>query len=159
MTVIPMPIAAGADPRSFPLMARLFDKHGYTEVDRDNFDSFAARGGHTLLVFTEDPFRVKETLDIAVIVPEIVRAFPERFTVGVLLPEAAREIQPRYGFLRWPALVLLKDGKYVGAVDGLRDWDEYVAKVIELLAAGPTRAPTLGIAVRDAGKTAGSCSG
>ena len=45
-----------------------------------------------MLVFTEDPLRVRETLDIAVIVPELMRAFPGRFRVGVLLPEAARHV-------------------------------------------------------------------
>ena len=45
--------------------------------------------------------RFKETLDLAVIVPEIARAFPGRFAVGVLLPEAARAIAAA---LRLPAL-------------------------------------------------------
>jgi hydrogenase-1 operon protein HyaE len=152
------PIPAGADARSFPLIAQLFAKHGFTELRAENFDSFTARAGHALLLFLEDPVRVKETLDLAVIVPEIVRAFPGRFAVGALLPEAAREFQPRYGFRRWPAVVVLKDGQYVGAVDGLRDWAEYVEEVARLLAAAPARPPTVGIAVAGAGGTAGACS-
>ena len=59
-----------------------------------------------MLVFTEDPLRIRETLDLAVIVPELARSFAGRFRVGVLLPEAARALQPRYGFRRWPALVM-----------------------------------------------------
>jgi len=153
-----MPVAAGADPRSFPLIAQLFAKHGFTEVRAENFAAFAQAQGHTLLLFTEDPFRIKETLDLAVIVPEIVRAFPGRFAVGVLLPEAARAFQPRYGFRRWPAVVMLKDGQYVGAVDGLRNWDEYLEDVAGLLAAAPARAPTVGIAVKGAGEAGGACS-
>jgi hydrogenase-1 operon protein HyaE len=148
---IPMPVAAGADPRSYPLIAQLFATHGYTEVDAGNFDAFTQRAGHTLLLFTEDPVRFKETLDLAVIVPEIGRAFLGRYAVGVLLPEAARAFHPRYGFRRWPAFVLLKDGRYVGAVDGLRNWDEYVEEVARLLEAPPTRPPTIGIAVAGAG--------
>jgi hydrogenase-1 operon protein HyaE len=152
-----MPVAAGADARSFPLIAQLFTRHGYTELGRDNFATFTSLAGHTLLLFVEDPIRFKETQDLAVIVPEIARAFPGRFAVGVLLPEAAREFQPRYGFRRWPAFVMLKDGQYVGVVDGLRNWDEYVAVVAELLVAAPTRAPTVGIAVRAAGETGAAC--
>ena len=38
-------------------------------------------------------------------------------------------LHARYGFRRWPALVVLSDGKHVGAVDGLRNWDEYVKEV------------------------------
>ncbi len=70
--------------------------------------------------------RYKETLDLAVIVPEIARAFAPRLAVGVLLPESARAVAPRYAFRRWPAFVMLADGRYVGAVDGLRNWDEYL---------------------------------
>jgi hydrogenase-1 operon protein HyaE len=145
---LPMPVTAGADPRSFPLLAQLFSKHGYTEVNAHNFDACTRRAGHTLLLFTEDPIRFKETLDLAVIVPEIARAFAGRFEIGVLLPEAAREFQPRYGFRRWPAFVVLRDGQYVGAVDGLRDWDDYVGETSRLLIALPSRPPTVGIAVR-----------
>jgi len=155
---LPMPVAAGADPRSFPLIAQLFAKHGFTEVRAENFAAFTEAAGHTLLLFTEDPIRIKETLDVAVIVPEIVRAFPGRFAVGVLLPEAARAFQPRYGFRRWPAFVMLKDGQYVGAVDGLRNWAEYIEDVARLLAAAPTRAPTVGIAVKGAGDANSVCS-
>ena len=154
---IAMPLAAGADARLYPLIARLFSTHGYTEVLAGNFDAFSSRSGHTLLLFTEDPIRFKETLDLAVIVPELERAFPGRFAVGVLLPEAARAFHSRYGFRRWPAFVLLKDGQYVGAVDGLRDWDEYVGEVARLLEAPPVRPPTVGIAVKGAGEGPGAC--
>jgi len=93
-----------------------------------------------------------------VIVPEIERTFAGRFAGGVLLPEAAREVQPRYGFGRWPAFVLLRDGQYLGAIDGLRSWGEYVEEVARLLAAPPTRAPTVGIAVKGAGEGPATCS-
>lgn len=154
---IPMPLAAGADARSFPLVSQLFAKHGYANVNDANFSDFVGQPGHTLLMFLEDPFRFKESLDLAVIVPELVRAFPLRFAVGVLLPEAARVFQPRYGFRRWPALVMLRDSQYVGAVDGLRNWDEYVGLVGELLEAAPVRAPTVGIPVKGAGEAGAAC--
>jgi hydrogenase-1 operon protein HyaE len=156
MTVA-MPIAAGADALAHPLIARLIAKHGYAEVDGDTHQSFAARAGHALLVFVEDPVRVRESLDLAVIVPEIARAFAGRFTVGVLLPEAARAVHPRYGFRRWPALVMLKDGQYVGAVDGLRNWDEYLATIAQLLDAPPSRPPTVGIPVNAVGTSDAAC--
>lgn len=154
---IPMP--GPADARSHPLIAQLFAKHGYAELDAAGVDALSRRPGRVLLLFTEEPIRVRETLDLAVIVPEIVRAFPGRFAVGVLLPEAARTVQPRYGFRRWPAIVMLKDGSYVGAIDGLRNWDEYLAEVARLLEAGPSRPPTVGVAVKAAGETPGACDG
>jgi hydrogenase-1 operon protein HyaE len=154
---IPMPLAAGAAATEYPLVAQLFSRHGFAQVTPENFDAWTQAPGRSMLVFIEDPGRYKETLDLAVIVPELCRAFPDRFKVGVLLPEAARAIAVRYGFRRWPALVILADGKYVGAVDGLRNWDEYLGEVAGLLDAAPTRPPTLGIAVKGNGDGAASC--
>jgi hydrogenase-1 operon protein HyaE len=152
-----MPLAAGAAATEYPLVAQLFSKHCFAEVTPGTFDAWSARPGRALLLFLEDPGRFKETLDLAVIVPELVRAFPGRFSVGVALPDAARELAVRYGFRRWPAFVILADGKYVGAVDGLRNWDEYLAEVSRLLDAAPSRPPTLGIAIKGGGEGAGDC--
>jgi hydrogenase-1 operon protein HyaE len=143
-------------PALHPLIEQLFTQHGFARVDLDTLDAFAAGPGHALLVFTEDPLRYKETLDLAVIAPEVAKTFLGRFRVGVLLPADARKAASRYGFARWPALVMLRDGRYVGAVDGLRNWEEYVDEVQRLLDAEPARAPTIGIAVRSAG-AAGPC--
>ena len=143
-----VPIAA---PAVHPLVDQLFTRHGFARVDAESLDAFAAAPGHVLLVFTEDPVRYKETLDLAVIAPEVARAFAGCFRVAVLLPADARKVAPRFGFARWPALVVLKDGHYVGAIDGLRNWDEYVEETQRLLAAEPTRAPSIGIAVKTAG--------
>jgi len=154
---IPMPLAAGAAATEYPLVAQLFSKHGFAEVTPGSFAAWTQASGRSLLLFLEDPGRFKETLDLAVIVPELVRAFPGRFRVGVLLPDAARALAVRYGFRRWPAFVILADGKYVGAVDGLRNWDEYLAEVSGLLDAAPSRPPTLGIAVKGGGEGAGDC--
>lgn len=159
MSTIPMPLQPGADVvASYPLIARLFGGHGYARLEAADIDAFVAPPGHALLVFLEDPMRIKETLDIAVIAPELARAFPGRFRVGVLLPEPARLAQARFGFHRWPALVLLKDGRYIGAIDGLREWDDYRERLEALLAAEPTRAPTVGIPVRAADERAGGCA-
>ena len=151
---IPMPLAAGADAAA--LSADRAALHARTATPRsapDNFDAVHAAAPATRCCSSpRTRSRYKETLDLAVIVPEIARAFPGRFAVGVLLPEAAREFQPRYGFRRWPAFVLLQDGEYVGAVDGLRNWDEYVDRGRRACSPrAPTRPPTVGIAVKGAG--------
>jgi len=160
MSSIAMAPQPGADlVASYPLVAQLFTRHGYAELSASNLDAFLAQPGRALLAFLEDPLRIKETLDLAVILPQLERAFPARFRVGVLLPEAARQQQLRYGFNRWPALVMLADGQYVGAVDGLRNWDDYLAQIEALLASGPSRPPTVGIAVRGAGDAPSACAG
>jgi hydrogenase-1 operon protein HyaE len=145
------------DVRTHPLIAQLAERHGFTELTAETFDGFANAPGRALLLFVEDPVRYKETLDLAVIAPQVVRAFPHVFRPAVLLPEAARAIAVRFGFRRWPALVVLRDGGYVGAIDGLRNWDEYLADVARLIEAPVTRPPTVGIAVRSPGAATGHC--
>ncbi len=143
--------ATAAPPAPHPLLARMMTVLGVPALDAADFDAWVAQPGHALLVFSEDPVLYRETLDLAVIVPEIARAFPGRFRVGLLLQAPARALAPRYGFRRWPALVMLRDGRYVGAIDGLRDWQEYLDEVARLLEAEPTRPPTVGVAVRAVG--------
>ena len=144
------PAAAGTT-TPHPLVERLFTTHGYTNVDATGLDAFAAAPGPAVLFFSEDPVLYRETLDLCVILPEIASAFAGRFRIGVLRPAAARAVAPRYGFRRWPALVVLRDGGYVGAIDGLRDWDDYLAETARLLEAPVARPPSIGIAVRAAG--------
>lgn len=142
--------AAAAAGALHPLLARLIEAHGFRALEVSQIDTFAA-SGHALLVLLEDPLRVRETLDLAVIAPELARAFPGRFRTGVLLPEAARAAQSRFGVRRWPALVVLRDGRYVGAVEGLRNWEQYLQEIDRLLAAEPSRLPIIGIPVRAEG--------
>jgi len=150
---------AGTADAAHPLVAQLAARHGFSELSAESFDAWADAPGRALVVFTEDPVRYKETLDLAVIAPELVRAFPGVFRAGVLLPEAARAIAVRYGFRRWPALVVLDGGGYVGAIDGLRNWDEYLNDVALLATAPVTRPPSVGIAVRGPGDATGDCAG
>lgn len=133
-----------------PLVAQLATRHGFTELSVEAFDAWADAPGRALVVFTEDPVRYKETLDLAVIAPELARAFPGALRGAVLMPPAARALAVRYGLRRWPALVVLRDGGYVGAIEGLRSWDEYLGEFGRLLAAPVTRPPSIGVAVAPA---------
>ena len=153
------PACAPVAGTTHPLVAQLAARHGFAELCAEAFDGWANEPGRAIVVFTEDPVRYKETLDLAVIAPELVRAFPGVFRTGVLLPDAARAIAVRYGFRRWPALVVLDGGSYVGAIDGLRNWDEYVNDVALLATAPVTRPPSVGIAVRGPGHAAGHGAG
>ena len=127
--------------RLHPLFERLMREFGYEAPTLETFDSVVARAGHTLLFFADDPQRSKETLDLAVILPEIARAFHGRFDVVVLLPTIANAVAPLYGVRRWPALILLRDGKYVGSIEAIRDWDDYHSEVTRLLKREPSAPP------------------
>jgi hydrogenase-1 operon protein HyaE len=132
---------ARPDPARHPLYERLTTEFRYAAPTVEGFDAFVSRPGHLLLFFADDPERIKETLDLAVILPEVASAFRGRFEVGVLLPAVANAIAPRYGVRRWPALVMLRDGEYVGAIEGIRDWEDYRFQVVRLLEIEPSEPP------------------
>jgi hydrogenase-1 operon protein HyaE len=150
-----MSAEAVAPPAMHPLLERLVELTSATVLDPGGFDAWVGGSGAALLVFTEEPVLYRETLDLAVIVPELAKTLAGRFRTGLLLPAAARALAPRYGFRRWPALVLLRDGRYVGAIDGLREWQAYVEELSGLLEGAPARPPTVGIAVTAEGGAGG----
>ena len=141
-----------------PLLEQLFSKHGFVAVDASTFDDFVHGTGSAAVLFMEDPLRVRETLDLAVIGPELTRAFAGRFRVAVALFEASRVLQPRFGFRRYPSLIMFRDGAYIGTIDGLRNWQEYIDEMSRLLESPPTRPPAIGIAVQGASVGSAGCA-
>ncbi len=138
-----------------PLIARLLESPQTFEVTTENFEKTHKMPGVLILFFSEDPVRYKEASDFAVVAGEILRTFSDTHALrlGVLLPEAARLLQPRYGFKRWPAFVLLRDGQYLGAIEGMRSWNKFIDKITRLMNAEPSRPPTIGVAVQQPGNT------
>jgi len=67
------------------------------------------------------------------VLPEIAAAVTQRLRIGVLPPALANAKASLYGVRRWPALVFLRDGGWLGNVEGLRDWGDYVEAVNVLL--------------------------
>jgi hydrogenase-1 operon protein HyaE len=139
------------------LIARLVEQHGAAWVDAGNIDAFLAEPGDRVLFFAGDPVRFPECLDVAVVLPELQRVFPGRFGVGVARRDDEDALARRFGSQRWPALVFLRDGRYVTTVAGMLDWDVYLARVSEALAMPTSRAPTIGIPVVSGGAAASGC--
>lgn len=135
-------------------LAILEARYGFVRLDAERFPTFIAEPGHALILFTEDPAKVPETWDMTVILPEIVTRLPQPPRVGVLGPEAARALAARYGIRIWPALLALRDGAFLGTIEGLKDWSVYGRLVPEMLAAPPSRPPGIGIPVHNANATA-----
>lgn len=126
------------------------DRYGYTLLDRDGFDAFIADPGACLILFSEELQKIPETWDLTVILPEAIARLAIPVRVGILAPETARSLAARYGIRIWPALLALRDGAYLGTVEGLKDWSAYSRLIPELLAAEPSRAPGIGIPVLNA---------
>lgn len=132
------------------LFKKLVDKEGFVQYDPSNWEEFLKLPGLSMALFIEDPNRMKETMDALVIAPELARSCLLIKNKAVVGPPNARKMAVQYGFKRWPALVFFRDGKYLGAVDGLRLWAQLVEEVDEIIRSEPTYPPSIGIPIRPA---------
>ncbi len=124
-----------------PLVQNMLSTHQYAVVTLDTLEEFTASHDVVVLFFTELMKPVPETADVAVILPELEKAFDGRFKVGVVSWEAQRDLQLRYRFPKYPALVFLKGGDYLGAIPGVLDWTDYLAEIERILSAEVSEPP------------------
>jgi len=136
------------------LLDKLVDKHGIADLDTVQFQAFMDGAGNAVVLLTEEPDSAAESWDMAVIFPELLAASGVDLRAAVMRPEHARAMQARFGIGRLPALLFLRDGAYVGTIEGLRDWSEFVAECKAMLQKPISRAPSIGIAVAT---TSSSC--
>lgn len=126
-----------------PLVQNMLREHGYPVVDADSTEAFLRERDVVVLFFTELMKPVPETADVAVILPELERAFEGRFDVAVVAWEAQRDLQLRYRFLKYPSLVFLRRGEYLGVISGVLDWSDYLAEIERLLVAEACEPPPM----------------
>ena len=129
------------------LLDRLVAKHGVADLDTVGFQAFMDAPGNGVVLLTEEPDKVAESWDTVVIFPDLLAATGARPRTAVLRPEHARTLQARFGVKRMPALLFLRDGAYVGMIEGLRDWNEFVTECTAMLLAPVCRPPSVGIPI------------
>ena len=139
-----------------PLIQRLARDFGAAWVDENTVAEWTAGGGDRVVLLAGDPVRFPEGVDVAAVLPELMKAFPQRFTVAVVPRDNEDAVAKRYGSQRWPTMLFFRDGQYVTAIAGMQDWDVYLAGVAAALAMPPSRPPTIGIPV--VSQTAGGSS-
>lgn len=130
-----------------PLIQRLFDEYDYPEITLETHDEFISQSGITVLFLAGDVKTVRDTTDVAVVLPELVRVFQGRLIPGVVAADAERELHRHYGCMAWPALVFLRDGGYLGAITRIQNWSEYLHDINELMTADVRRPPGFRIPV------------
>lgn len=132
------------------LMARLAAL-GYAQLDADTLDAHARDQVRLMLMLSADPVKYPEVADNAVIVPEIMKALPAA-VCPVAYADLAQSalIARRFGVLKFPALLFLCHGEYVGVIAGLRDWPDIVHETAAMLVAPTRRPPSVGIPVAQA---------
>lgn len=127
-----------------PLLTRLHDELGYPSLDLDGHSRFLGSPGVVVLFFPGDPAKFKDTTDVAVVLPEIVGAFPGRLRPAVVVDVAAdAALMERYAFSHHPALVFVQNGALLGSICGIRDWMDYVAEVKGMLNRAEGRQPRI----------------
>ncbi|EGW20981.1 hydrogenase [Methylobacter tundripaludum] len=124
-----------------PLLEQLQTRHGYPLLDTDSYDHFVYGNETVVLFFCNDPVQFPESNDVAVILPELSKAFSGRLQAAVIAKPIERELQARFRFTGWPSLVFLRNGEYLGVITGIRNWYEYIQETAEILAAAPRQPP------------------
>lgn len=118
-----------------PLIDRLTTEFGYPVLcNEHDMAEFLSRDGHHCLFITGDPVRNLETNDVAVILPELKMTFQGAFDCAVIAPEFEDKAKEMTEVYKTPALVFTRKGQVLGAIPKVRDWDEYMGRIPQLLA-------------------------
>ncbi len=96
------------------------------------------------VLFTGDPTVSPESWDGAVVLPELVASCPG-LRACVLDPAQSALAAGRFGVGKLPALVVLRDGAYLGAIEGMRDWQPFAEDLQALVAASAQPVPVAGV--------------
>ncbi|QGM96804.1 hypothetical protein [Methylocystis parvus] len=100
----------------------------------------SAGGAHVVLLFAGDPAQRPESGDVAVIFPELLKAFEGRLSGAVVAREAEKSLGARFQVDVLPSLAVIRDGATIGVIPRIRDWPEYLEKIEALLAPDAPRA-------------------
>lgn len=118
---------------SMALIDRLTESHGYPLLDEGNFEDFIHRHDEAVLFFTEDPKRYKESLDVAVILPELVKTLDRDLAPAVVSRGYENRVSERFHVRQWPSLVFLRRGAYLGQIPRVQDWQDYLDLARDIL--------------------------
>lgn len=121
--------------------------HAYPVLNSDNYDEFVNNQEVSVIYFGGDPKRYPESNDVIVVLPELEKAFKNQFSVAVVSEEDEQVLSKKYGFNMWPALIFLKNGKYIDMMTRIQDWSDYMRQIPIILEKEPSYAPSIGISV------------
>jgi len=119
-----------------PLVTRLIDEMSYPLLaNRSDLAEFTTREGAHCLFIPGDARRNLETPDAAVILPELRMAFQNAFDCAVVADAIEAELREETRALKTPAFLFYREGRFLGAIEKIRDWDDYIARTTHLLTA------------------------
>lgn len=117
-----------------PLVRRLIDDLGYPLLSNaSDVAEFTGRPGAHCLLVPGDARRNLETPDAAVVLPELRMTFQHAFDCAVVGDAIEAELRQSTRALRTPGFLFYRDGEFLGAIEKIRDWDDYVSRTTHLL--------------------------
>lgn len=115
------------------LIAALASHHGLPTLDAESLDAFLAPAAgepeHVLLFFSGDPDQRTDSGDVAVVLPELLSAFPGCFRAGVIARSAEAALKARCQIEVFPSLVVLRGLTILDVLPRIRDWSEYLERL------------------------------
>lgn len=125
-----------------PLLDNIIERENIAVLNEDNVDEFLGKNGDVILFIGGDHKRLVEVNDVAVILPELVKASNNELTPAVVERGSERAMQLRYHFNAFPSLVFLRDGEYLGVISRVLDWNDYISEINEILARQTSQPPS-----------------
>lgn len=117
-----------------PLIARLESEFGYPRLQsQHDLTEFTTRPGAHCLFIPGDPRRNLETADAAVILPELRQAFQGAFDCAVVDDVIEAKLRESTRALKTPGLLFYRDGNFVGSIEKVRDWSDYLTRISHIL--------------------------
>lgn len=120
-----------------PLLESIIERENIALVDETTLETFLADHDLAVLMVAGDYKRIGAVNDVAVILPELVKAYQGRFVPCVASRASEGFFQKQYDFVLLPTLVFLQNGVKIGTISGVLDWVDYISQINEILA-GPT---------------------
>lgn len=121
-----------------PAILRLEQAFGYPRLaSAHDVAEFLARPGQHCLFVPGDPRRNLETADAAVILPELRMAFQNAFDCAVIDDAIEAGLREQYRALKTPGLLFFRGPDFLGAIEKVRDWSDYLARVTHILSLQP----------------------
>ena len=87
----------------------------------------------TALFFAGERDHTGESADVAVVLRELVRCHAGRLRAGVMDAADERKLKVLFGVSTTPTLVFVRGRNTLGAIERMKGWDHYAARVGELL--------------------------
>lgn len=117
------------------LIQSLRDLPTVTSITADTIDSYLEDGDArtSVLFFTGDPEKKKETADVAVVLRELLDVYDGQLRAGLVEREAEKDLMGRAGVLMLPSLAFFAGPRHIETIAKIQDWSVYAEKLPAIL--------------------------